>query len=416
MAGRKNQGAEKAKAVTQKYFAESGAEDKPDFTKVVNWATAEQVEDLRKPSVEDLFNEIKSKTTEPVSDVEIIIEPEQKRLNLIFRNSLNLRDISNPQLGEEDRSNRKTLQTDILEADPKENKVCVVYAGDLIGTEWELKHLNNAKILEQETKSGRKISKALFFGLNERKKALKNDIEFALSMGVDVYLINGAQEHKVNRYFKIDILEEIKNEINSDKLHYIRGVNTIVNVGKQYKNGRKVYSTIGFQTNNSMSKSSKGQQVVTAVKANSGVNKADQVFVSNTNVAGKKGSNTYFVSGQSRFINTSRGKNPTESPKGFNTFSLNLAGPGEITVLMGSNLPKSNPLEMIVYSEAKRMEYIEKVILENTRKQLAEISKDANNNLNAKVKTLQYFKSKYDKRAEEAVEKEEENAQAEKEM
>lgn len=398
MALRKNQGKNKAEAIIEKYMKESGAEDNINFTSTINYATGEEVEKLKKPTVEDYFNEIRGRTTIPVSDEEITIGANQKRLNIIFRNSLNIRDMGNPQLGEEDRSNRKNLATNILKANKQSNKVCVIYGGDLIGTEWELKYLNNAKILKQETDDGSAESKALFFALGERKRVLKRDIEFSLSQGVDVYLLNGAQEHRVNKYFKIDVLQEIIQTIKNPNLHYIKGVNTMVNVVKKAGNGKHKYATIGFQTNNMFSKARQGQQAVAAVRLNSGVNNGDVVFVTNTNVAGKKGDNIYYVSGESRYINAVKGKYPSESPKNYNIFSLNVVANHEITLIQGHNLPTLNPLEKIVYDEACQKVFVEKVILENISKEVKKITTPEDALESDKVKTLQYYKDRYEKR------------------
>ena len=398
MAERKNQGHNKAQAIIAKYIKESGAEDNVNFTSTVNYATSEEVEKLKKPTVEDYFNEIRGRTTVPVCNIEIEIEPQQKRLNLIFRNSLNIRDMGNPQLGEEDKSNRKNLSMNIIKANKKDNKVCVVYGGDLIGVEWELKYLNNAKILKQETDDGSKESKALFYALGERKRVLKRDIEFSLAQGVEVYLLNGAQEHRVNKYFKIDVLQEIMDSINNPRLHFIRGVNTMVNVVKKCEDGTSRYATIGFQTNNMYSKARQGQSAVSAVKLNSGKNNGDIVFVTNTNVAGKKGDNEYYVSGESKYINAVKGKYPTESPKNYNVFSLNVVDSREITVIQGHNLPILNPLEKIVYDEMRQKEYVENIILENISNEVKRITQTDDATTQDKVKSLQYYKNRYEKR------------------
>lgn len=397
MAGRKNQGANKSKEVVDKYFKESGGEENEKFTQTVNWATSEEVASLKKPNTEDFYNEVKERSTSPISEKEIVIENNQKRLNLVFRNALNIRDVGNPQYGEENRANRKNLSVNIEKADPSENKVIVVYGGDLLGTEWELKHLNNAKIIASEGKNGT-IKKALFYGLEERVKVLIRDIEFTLSHNnVEVLLLNGAQEHKINSYFKKDILQEVVDRIGSDRVKYVKGVNTILNVAKKAGNGSKTYATIGFQTNNMQSKAKQGQSAVNAVKNNSGENDADVVFVTNTNVSGKKGKNFYFVSSEAKFLNTSKGKFPSLSPKNYNTFSLNLAGPREFTVIQGTNLPKHNFLEQLVYEEMRKSEYIKQVLLENVSKEIDKITSTEQYINKDLVKTLQYFNKKYEK-------------------
>ncbi len=404
MAGRKNQSKEKSNAIIEKFHQESGAEEKYDFTNTINWATAEEVESLRRPNNDDRLQAIKDKITSPISDVEIVIPKEKKRLNIIFRNGLNLKDISNPMFGEEDKSNRKMFVEDIKKADVAENKVAVIYAGDLLGVEWEMKYLNNAKIIKQTTKNGKEVAKALFYGLTERKRALLSDINFALSQGVDVYLMNGHQEHRINQYFKIDVLQEVVNVVNSDKLHYIKGVNTVVNVAKELPSGRKIYSTIGLQTNNSVSKARTGQGAVSAARRVSGENKANIVFVTNTNTVGKKDINQYFISSQATFKNTSKGHAPEIRSNSYNVFSLNIPKPGQITLIEGGNMPVPNPLEKMVYDEYMKTKYIEQAINQNIAKKINEITQPERFVENDYVKSLQYAQSRMKKENEDDLE------------
>lgn len=409
MANRKNQSLNKANKVIDKFIKESGEDFTGDLRNNVNWATGEEVESLKRPNSKDFFEEVKSRTTNPVSEEVIEIGKDQISLNLIFRNSLNIRDMGNPIYGEEDKSNKENLRRNILLAKPEENKVCVIYGGDLLGNEWELKRLNNAKIISQVTTKELKVyengeflenesevknvevKKALFFALGEKVKVLKRDIQFALSQGIDVYLMNGAQEEKINKYFKINVLKTIVNDINNDRLHLIEGVNSIINVAKQTEDGIK-YSTIGLLTNNSLSKSRQGQSTVSSVKINSGENRADVVFVTNTNIAGKKDKNVYYVSGESTYINMAQKKIPVESPKFYNTFSLFMNDSHDFVVMEGHNFPEVNDLEMVLYRELKKQELIKKQIINNLKDKLDETyshttSTEAN-------KIIAYYKKK----------------------
>lgn len=413
MAQRKNQTPSKGQEVIDKFIRESGEDFTSDLRNNVNWATGEEVKDLKKPTTQDYFDATKSRTTSPISDETIIIEENQKALNLIFRNQLNIRDMGNPLYGEEDKSFKKNLTININKANPNENKVCVVYGGDLLGTEWELKRLNNAKIISQSTlqelksvatdvmgadkvddmHSPTEVRKALFFALGEKVKVLKRDIKFALAHNIDVYLLNGAQEEKINKYFKVDVLGTIVKDINNPRLHLIKGVNTIVNVAKITKGNNRRYSTIGFLTNNSLSKAREGQQSVNAVKLNSGANSADVVFVTNTNVAGKKGPRTYYVSGESTYITIAQKKFPVLSPKHYNCFSIRMPKSHELTVIEGHNMPPIYQLEKDVYDEFKRQQYIKEQIKENIENELNSIT--AKTKSADPVKTVQYFKNKY---------------------
>ena len=413
MAPRKNQSANKQEEILKKYLRESGEDFTTNIRDNVNWATGDEVASLKKPTAMDYFREIRDKTTSPISEEVIVIEENQNALNLIFRNALNIRDMGNPLYGEQDKSTRKNLSLNIAKADPAHNKVCVIYGGDLLGTEWELKRLNNAKIITESTTGELRevasevlgddavkgvddptvIKKALFFALGEKVKVLRRDIKYALSHNVDVYLINGAQEEKINKYFKINVLRTVIQEIDHPRLHLIEGVNTVVNVAKITKGNNRRYATIGFLTNNSISKARQGQQSVAGVKLNSGENNADVVFVTNTNVAGKKGTNQYYVSGESTYITMAQKKMPLLSPKHYNTFSLRIPKTHEITVVEGHNMPTSVQLEKDIYDEFVKQELIKKQIAATLQSQLDQITKPAHTA--DPVKTVQYFKNRY---------------------
>ena len=411
MSTRKNQSDSKTQAIIEKYIRESGEDFTGNLRGNINWATSGEVCGLRRPTAKDYFEAIKKRQSEPISSETIVIGENQKALNLVFRNGLNIRDMGNPMFGEEDKTNKRNLSNNIKIADAENNKVCVIYGGDLLGEEWELKRLNNAKIIEQniydssyqEIKSiandllnddetpreGTTVSikKALFFALGERVKVLKRDILYTLKYPeVEVYLVNGAQEEKINKYFKIDVLQTVVDMINNPRVHYIKGVNTIVNVEKKNKEGKSNFATIGLLTNNSLSKARQGQATVGAVKLNSGENLADVVFVTNTNVAGKKGPKDYYVSGESMFIETPEKKKPEERPHGYNTFSLRIPANGEVTVIEGGNMPKVNPLEMIVYGEFVKNEAMRELL---KRRLTAEINKYALPNGKDPVRSIQ---------------------------
>lgn len=409
MASRLNQSAEKAKTLVEKFIIDNDARNNEEFTNTVTFATAKEIEKLRPPTSKDYFNEINKKTTKSISDLEIIVNSKQENLNLIFRNGLNIRDLSNPMFCEEYDLNKKNFSTNIIKADRTKNKVSVIYGGDLLGTEWLIKHLNNARILKDiieedeneldklmkfneekgeyeyngdyflkhnliydEEKKNLTIRKALYYGLKERKKILKKDIEFALSHNIEVFLFDGAQEHKVNKYFKINVLSDIVHEINNPYLHYINGVNSIINIAKESKS-KKIYATIGIQTNNSISKSQKASAAINAVGANSGVSCADVVFITNTNVAGKVGNNCYCVSGEATYKTTPNGKLPKLSPKNGNVFSLHIDDWKNVSVIQGIGQPKPNFLEIETYNEMKKNELIKERIVEIARRKLETI-------------------------------------------
>lgn len=410
MAGRKNQTANKQSSILEKFIKWNGEDNVGNLRNNVNWATAEEVEKLRKANAEDFFRAVRGRTTAPVAEQLFTISENQKAISFIFRHSLNIRDMGNPWFGEEDKSDRKELVDSIRRCNPQENKVCVLYAGDLLGGEWELKRINNAKIIgdssleelkgvaeevygdgAQELKGADTIRKALYFALAERTKVLERDIKFALAQGAEVYLFNGAQENKINSYFKINILNTVVEHINHPNLHFIDGVNTVINLEKANKSGSPYYCTIGLLTNNGESKAVNGQSAVYAVQKNSGKNLADIVFATNTNVAGKKGPNLYFPSGQSTYINVAKKKMPVLAPKRYNVFTINLSNNHEFSVIEGPPVPTVNPLEKAVYDELMRQEYIKEFILLRVENELNKVTSSQPAD---PVKTMRYFMSR----------------------
>ena len=254
MAGRKNQTPVKTNSILEKFIKWNGEDNVGNLRNNVNWATAEEVEKLRKATTDDFFRAVRSRTTDPVATETFKIGEDQKTISFVFRHSLNIRDMGNPWFGEEDKSDRKELVDSIRRCNPQDNKVCVLYAGDLLGGEWELSRINNAKIISdssmdelrgvaeevygdgaKELKGAETIRRALYFALAERTRVLERDIKFALAQGAEVYLFNGAQENKINSYFKINILRTVCEHINDPRLHFIEGVNTVVNLEKANK-------------------------------------------------------------------------------------------------------------------------------------------------------------------------------------
>ena len=411
MAGRKNQTPNKQNSILEKFIKWNGEDNVGNLRNNVNWATAAEVEKLRKATTSDFFAAVKSRTTAPVTPEVFTIEPTQEAISFIFRHSLNVRDMGNPWYGEEDKGDRKELVDSIARCNPLRNKVCVLYAGDLLGGEWELKRINNAKIItdspieelrsvaeevygeeaKDELKTSAVIRKALYFALAERTRVLENDIKFALKQGAEVYLFNGAQENKINSYFKINILQTVVNHINHPRLHYLDGVNTVINLERKHTSGAPFYCTIGMLTNNGESKAVNGQSAVAAVMKNSGRSLADIVFATNTNVAGKKGPNLYFPSGQSTYKNVAKKKMPELAPKRYNMFTIELTGNHEFSVIEGPPVPMADPLEKAIYDEMMRHEYIKNIITYNLTKRLEAITTYP---MTDSVKTMRYFINK----------------------
>lgn len=368
--GRPNQGEVKGQKVAAAWLKKSGGEQgTAGLRNNVNWLTSEEFEALEDPVQQNFYDEQAAHKTSPISNETIVIEPNQEYLNLILRCGLNIRDLGNTMRGEQDGTNREQLKSDIEEADQWHNKVVLVYAGDLLGKKWELKDLNNAKVIVKKTATETEPEKktALFFGIADRKNVLKRDIRYVLRNfpNVDIYLMNGAQEAKINKYFKGNILQEIVNEINDPRVKFIPGVNTMIVVERKHENAKSDYATIGLQTLGGLSKANKGSTVANAVRMNSGENLSTVVFATNTNVAMRAASNLYFVPGESEFMETYEKKMPKVRPEGFNTFCLDIVGHNEIDVLQGANFPEvQDPLEQIVYREKVINEVLREILQE----------------------------------------------------
>ena len=369
---RPNQGADKGKAVAAAWIKKSGGESgTAGLRHNVTWLTTEEFEALEDPVQQDFYDERESHKTSPIAEEEIVIEPDQEYLNLTIGSSLNIRDLGNGAFAEADGTNKEILKNKLQIADSSRNKVVLFLAGDLLGKEWELKFLNNAKVIMK--KNGKQA--ALFAGLDERKTVLKRYIRYVRRNfpNVDIYLMNGAQEARINKYFKKNVLKEVVEELNDPHVKFIPGVNTMVVVERKREGAKSFYSTLGFLTNNGLSKANKGQTVLNAIKLNSGENLATVKFATNTNVSGKKGPNLYCVPGWSEFEESYDKKMPKIRAQGNDTFCLDVVGDDEIDVLQGPNFPEiEEPLEYIIHEEEVWNEELQNVLIERYK---AEVQK-----------------------------------------
>ena len=189
----------------------------------VNLATNEVVENLETPLVEDYVSEVLHKKTSIVADNTITLTKDNECLNLIFYCSTNYFDIGNPQKGICSGKNEDILAS-FASVNPN-GKTIVVFGGDLLGEEWEIKYLKNAKI---------ENNKALYFGLNKRKARLINDIKKffnyseRLGLDIDLYLMRGFQEHKIIKELNRDVMQEVLDELKdkfikdgATRIHYL---------------------------------------------------------------------------------------------------------------------------------------------------------------------------------------------------
>ena len=344
---------QKENILMDKYFKDNF--EKEQIGKV-NLDKNEVVLNMKSATSSNYTDELLDKKVKTLSSEIINMEKGKKALKIVAYCSTNYYDLNNPQKGRVDNRYVTALKNELETHDP-EIKTIAFFGGDLLGEEWTMAHLKKATI----TKDG----VAIYWGLNKRKQKLLTDIKIALATGADVYLMQGAQEHKIFKETGRDILKEVAEYFNSPRVKYIdEGTTVICNLVSN--NGRKVYNTIGFQTNMiGKAQDSKGD-FNAAIKSNGAIN-ADVVFVMNGNAAGKFGSNIYHVSGQSMFKKTAKGKRPQLAPSNYNVFTIYPEGNHNLTVVEGS--PEN------LYSESLVLE--KEIHKQNeTRKILGEIAKE----------------------------------------
>jgi len=328
----------------------------------VNLATNEVVENLDAALVDDYVSEVLNRKVSIVADNTILLEKEHECLNLIFYCQANYFDMSNPQKGICSGKNEEILNN-LGQVNPN-GKTIVVFGGDLLGEEWQIKYLKNARI---------ENNKALYFGLNKRKARLIRDIKkfFSysdkLGLDIDLYLMRGYQEHFIIKELNRDVMEEVVQELcdkytrnGKSRIHYLNdGVSMAVNVVKKNKNKTSFNATIGFQTNmKNKTLTAKGE--ASASYSYNGSLPSNVCFVCNGNFAGKLGDRTYHVSGQSQYIRTPKGKKPQLAPKGYNVFTIYVEDDNELTVQEGGANIYPNGLEIQneIHKEGLKKKYL----------------------------------------------------------
>lgn len=342
----------------------------------VNLAKNDVVENLDSASVDDYVNEVLKKKRDVVSQETIVLSKAQECLNLVFYCSTNYFDIENPQKGICSGKNEEILSN--LSQVNVNGKTAVVFAGDLLGKEWQLKYLKNARI---------ENNKALYFGLNKRKYRLMRDIKKFFTIGeklgldLDLYLMRGYDENFIIKELNRDILEEVYTELKDRytkqkecRLHYLDGGSSFaLNVVKKNKNKQSYYATIGLQTNmNNKSLTARGEDG--ASKKNRPL-PTDCVFVCNGNYCGKLDDSTYHVSGQSQYLRTSKNNTQMLAPKGYNVFTVYLENDNELTIQEGGyNIyPESLSLEKEIYKENKKTDCLFKICTTEFNKKMEEM-------------------------------------------
>lgn len=343
----------------------------------VNLATNEVVENLDPALVDDYVSEVLDRKVSIVSNDTITLDKDDECLNLIFYCQTNYFDMSNPQKGICSGKNEEIINK-LSSVNPL-GKTIVVFGGDLLGEEWQIKYLKNARI---------ENNKALYFGLNKRKARLIRDIKKffnysdKLGLDIDLYLMRGYQEHFIIKELNRDVMEEVTQELsdkytrdNKSRIHYLNGgVSLALNLIKKNQNKTTFNATIGFQTNmKNKTLTAKGE--ASASYSYNGSVPSNVCFVCNGNFAGKLGDRTYHVSGQSQYIRTSKGKKPQLAPKGYNVFTVYVEDNNELTVQEGgANIfPQGLELQNELHKENLKKKYLLEACDELIKTQLKKI-------------------------------------------
>lgn len=328
----------------------------------VNLARNEVVENLDIASVDDYVRNA-NKDLRIISNESITLSKLEQCLNLVFYCSTNYFDIENPQKGICSGKNEDIL-SNLAEVDPN-GKTVVVFGGNLLGEEWQIKYLKNAKI---------ENNKAIYFGINKRKYRLNKDIKKFFKIGeklgldLDVYLMRGNQEKAILKELNRDIMGEVYEELKDKytngkncKLHYLNGESLTLNIIKQNKNKSVYNASIGLQTNMTNKSLTASGDVRANFKTN-GVLPCDVCFVCNGNYAGKLGDNIYHVSGQSKYARTTKSTttNTQIAPKNYNVFTIYVEGNKELTVQEGGAkiYPEGLDIQNELYKESKKRKYL----------------------------------------------------------
>lgn len=306
------------------------------FQTKINLARNDVVTALEDPTEEDYFELVDKKAREPISAEVFTIPANKESLDLIFYCSTNYFDLSNPQKGITTGSDLDNIKDQFARCNPN-GAIKVIIGGNNLGEEWQFKHYKDSKII---------ANRGQFHGLIERKERLVKDVkrylEVAKEMGfpdTEIYLIKGYQEHIIKQKLGVDVFQEVVNEINSPKVHYIReGVSPYVTCIRETEDGNVIHSEIKLLTNmRNKGKSAKSEAM--SVERYNGQNNGTTTFVLNGNVFGKLNHREeYHVTGQSEYLRTSKGNKPDRSPKGYDVFSVYISKNETIVVEGSGNL------------------------------------------------------------------------------
>ena len=302
----------------------------------VNLATNADFENAKLAGKKEYTKMVSEKKIPLVYENPINLRKDQN-LHLVFHSNTHYFDLSNPEKGVENNTNKTAFKSELEDKIPSD-KTVVFFTGNLIGKEWKMGNLNNASIDNQQ--------KILFWGLKKRLEELVRDIIFAANNGAnEIILMNGREEHDAKQKLNVDVEKEAILDKFNDLLFkyavdvvkddetvthknvtvaYVPGVKKTFNVVRKNANNKEENYTFSVHTNLKSNSENIKTSAQTATKQHAGFAPADAIFVQAENVAGTidDDGNVFFVSGNSTYKSASRGNLPSYAPKGRNTCTL----------------------------------------------------------------------------------------------
>jgi len=301
----------------------------------VNLETNQEVMNAILAGKAEYMKKVKEKAIPVVHPTPITVKQDQNVHIVTVANTHNF-DISNPQLGVENRTNYVALKAN-LQDKGKNDKNIVFFTGNFVGKEWTINFLNNATIED---------NKIDYYGLLIRLNEGLNTVKFAAKNGADqIFLMNGREEHLVKQKLNIDPLKEIVQQRFNDLLFeyivqvlkkdktfkdkkvevaYVPGVKKVFNVVRTNEDKTTSNFTFSMHTNLKTTSTDLASNKKAAVKQHADLASADAILIQGENAAGlvDDDANIAILTGYSTYNNTTKGNLPGYSPKDKSSLTL----------------------------------------------------------------------------------------------
>lgn len=332
-----------------------------NFAKV-NLASNAAVKNAKMAGKREYIEQVKEKDIPVVYERPIKVYQNQN-LHIVTYSNTHYFDLSNPQKGIINQTSYRAFRHDLQDKAPGDKTVTFLN-GNLIGKEFGMSMLNNASINTD--------NKILFWGLKPRIDQLVKDIIFAANNGSDqVFLMNGREEHSAKQKLNVDVLKEaliekfntelikyiIEHVKNSNEIThknvsiaYVPGVKKVFNIEKKCKDGSSMFYTMSMHTNLKTTSTNLGANYSAAEKQHGGLAHADVILIQAENAGGipDDDNNVAVLTGQSTYMQTSKGNLPPFAPKGRSSLTILLGDKphqAEIAWSMDLKDEQSYPLE-----------------------------------------------------------------------